>query len=315
LWKTTNINNNIRRKTSLISILSVNNLQSIIEDWKNNVVNIINSSGDTDRLAEFALHLSRLLAYPDLDVINSLKKIDTMGDELRQAIKKSMPLRPTQIIEEINNYLFKTKQFKGNIQDYHNPLNNYLNIVLQQKSGIPITLSILYLRVAYVLNFNLYPVNFPAHFLVKHVLEDNNNEIIIDPFNGGRIMDDYAMKELLDQFYPLQNVSLTHAFVKKATAGQVMIRMLNNLKGSYYEAQDIDKAEIANEMIIAIDHYNPSAMRDKGMILLKRQKPMEAFQMLNSYLELDPEAEDADAVLDIIRQIRAEKNKQGSREE
>jgi hypothetical protein len=42
---------------------------------------------------------------------------------------------------------------------------------------------------------------------------------------------------------------------------------------------------------------------------------MDAFQMLNSYLELDPEAEDADAVLDIIRQIRAEKNKQGSREE
>jgi regulator of sirC expression with transglutaminase-like and TPR domain len=84
--------------------------------------------------------------------------------------------------------------------------------------------------------------------------------------------------------------------------------MLNNVKGSYYDAQDIDKAEIANEMIIALDQYNPDAIRDKGMILLKREKLTEALEMLNFYLELDPEAQDADAVLDIIRQLRADRN-------
>jgi regulator of sirC expression with transglutaminase-like and TPR domain len=82
--------------------------------------------------------------------------------------------------------------------------------------------------------------------------------------------------------------------------------MLNNLKASYYEAQDIDRAEIANEMVLAIDRYNPDAIRDKGMILLKRNQSMDALKVLNSYLEINPEAEDADAVLDIIRQIRSE---------
>jgi regulator of sirC expression with transglutaminase-like and TPR domain len=100
---------------------------------------------------------------------------------------------------------------------------------------------------------------------------------------------------------------LTHAFVEEATAAQVIIRMLNNLKESYYEAEDLEKIEIANEMIIAIDHYNPDAIRDKGMILLKEQKPLKALEMLNLYLELDPEAEDADTVLEIIKQIRAPK--------
>jgi regulator of sirC expression with transglutaminase-like and TPR domain len=161
------------------------------------------------------------------------------------------------------------------------------------------------MRIASSVNFKLYPVNFPAHFLIKHILDDV--EIIIDPFNGGRIMDDYSLKALLDQFYPHQNVSLTHAFVEKATVGQVMIRMLNNLKASYYESQDLDKAEIANEMIISIDQHNPDAMRDKGMILLKRGKSTEAVKMLNLYLELDPEAEDADDVLDIIRHNRTPK--------
>ncbi|MBV9177768.1 MAG: transglutaminase family protein [Nitrososphaeraceae archaeon] len=287
--------------------MSINNLQSFIEDWKVSVVNSAVSSNDVDRLAEYALHLSRIIAYPALDVNITLKKIDDLGQDLKESIKQLMPLRPTQTIEKINNFLFKDRGFKANVQDYHNPLNSYLNIVLQHKFGIPITLSILYMRIAYSVNFKLYPVNFPAHFLVKHVLDDDNSEIIIDPFNGGRIMDDYALKALLDQFYPHQNIPLTRAFIEKATAVQVMIRMLNNLKASYYEAQDLDKSEIANEMIIAIDQHNPDAIRDKGMILLKRGKSIKALEMLNLYLELDPEAEDADAVLEVIRQTRSPK--------
>jgi regulator of sirC expression with transglutaminase-like and TPR domain len=288
--------------------LSIDNLQYLIEDWKVSVVDPIVSSNDTDRLAEYALHVSRILAYRNLDVYDTLKKIDSMGSELNLTIKKLLPLRPTQIIEEINNYVFKEKEFKPNLQDYYNPLNSYLNIVIERKSGIPITLSILYMRIAQNIKFKLYPVNFPAHFLVKYILDGDNSEIIIDPFNKGRIMDDYSLKELLDQFYPRQTVPLTRAFVEKATAAQVILRMLNNLKSSYYESQDIDKAEVANEMIISIDQYNPDAIRDRGMILLKRGKPTEALKMLNSYLEIDPEAADADAVLDIIRQIRSETN-------
>jgi regulator of sirC expression with transglutaminase-like and TPR domain len=289
--------------------LSINNLQPLIEDWKANVVNSLGDGNDTERLAEYALHVSRILAYPDLDVKDILDKIDAMGRELILATKKLMPLRPTQIIETINNYLFKEKEFRANLQDYYNPMNSYVNVVLEQKSGIPITLSIIYIRIAHMLKFRLHAVNFPAHFLIKHILEGDVSEIIIDPFNGGRIMDDYTMKELLDQFYPTQNIALTRAFVEKATSAQVMIRMLNNLKGSYYESQDIERAEIANEMIIAIEPHNPDAVRDKGMIFLKRNNPLKALEMLNMYLELDPEAEDADAVLDIIRQVREQINK------
>lgn len=290
-------------------MLSINNLQPLIEDWKANVVNSLGDGNDTERLAEYALHVSRILAYPDLDVKDILDKIDAMGRELILATKKLMPLRPTQIIETINNYLFKEKEFRANLQDYYNPMNSYVNVVLEQKSGIPITLSIIYIRIAHMLKFRLHAVNFPAHFLIKHILEGDGSEIIIDPFNGGRIMDDYTMKELLDQFYPTQNIALTRAFVEKATSAQVMIRMLNNLKGSYYESQDIERAEIANEMIIAIEPHNPDAVRDKGMIFLKRNNPLKALEMLNMYLELDPEAEDADAVLDIIRQVREQINK------
>ena len=240
---------------------------------------------------------------------HALEIIDAMGKELQISLKKRMPLRPTQIIEEINNYLFRILGFRGNEHDYFNPLNNFLNVVIERRLGIPITLSILYMRTAYLLNFKLYPVSFPAHFLVKHTLEDDDSEIIIDPYNEGRIMDDYTLKQLLDQFYPNQNIPLTKDFVRKATATQVLVRLLNNLKASYYESQDLDSTEIANEMILTLDKYNPNAVRDKGILLIKKQRPEQALEMLNLYLELDPEAEDVDVILDTIHKTRSSINK------
>jgi regulator of sirC expression with transglutaminase-like and TPR domain len=284
-------------------------IKPLIEDWRSSVVTHVTSSDDTDRLAEYALHLARILAYPSLDISGLLSSIDTMGQEVALMLKKSgnTPPRPTQIIEKINDLLFNVQKFKPNTDDYYNPLNSYLNIVIERKRGIPITLCILYMRVARSVNFKMYPVNFPGHFLIKHILEDNSGEIIVDPFNGGRIMDDYSLKALIEQAYPQQNIPLTHALVEKATAAQVLIRMLNNLKGSYYEAQDIDRYNIANEMVLAIDPYNPDAVRDKGIVLLKKGDPSEALKVLNTYLEINPEAEDADDVLDIIHQIRSGK--------
>ncbi|HUG96148.1 MAG TPA: transglutaminase-like domain-containing protein, partial [Nitrososphaera sp.] len=231
----------------------------------------------------------------------------SMGQEVAQLAKKSLstPRRPTQIIDKINDYLFNAQKFRANTDDYYNPLNSYLNIVVERRTGIPITFAILYLRIARALSFRMLPVNFPGHFLVKHVLEDNSGEIIVDPFNGGRIMDDYSLKALLDQTYPRQNIPLTHALAEKATPAQVIIRMLNNLKGSYYEAQENGRYSIANEMVLAIDQYNPDAIRDKGVMLLKNGDAPGALKVLNSYLEINPEAEDADDILDIIRQIRS----------
>ncbi|MDF2726728.1 MAG: hypothetical protein K0S84_271 [Nitrososphaera sp.] len=261
-------------------------INPLIQDWRSSVVTYITSSDDTDRLAEYALHLARILAYPSLDISALLSSIDAMGQEVARLLKKRIntPPRPTQIIEKINDHLFNVQKFKPNTDDYYNPLNSYLNIVVERKIGIPITLCILYIRVARSVNFKMYPVNFPGHFLIKHILEDNSGEIIVDPFNGGRIMDDYSLKALLDQAYPQQNIPLTHALVEKATAAQVVIRMLNNLKGSYYEIQDMDRYNIANEMVLAIDQYNPDAVRDKGIVLLKKGNPSEALEVLNSFL-------------------------------
>ena len=281
-------------------------LQGCIKDWKNVVATPIRTTEGNSRLAEFSLHASRILAYPDLNVKSVLHQIDDLGEKLSQKVKDSKRLRPTQLIEEINNFFFNEAKFKPNTHDYYNPANNYLNIVLERKTGIPITLSIIYMRIASVLDFQLSPVNFPAHFLLKYILDDQSAEIIIDPFNMGRIMDDYSLKELLERTYPSQNIVLTRALLGNATASQVIVRLLNNLKNSFYESNDLERAELANEMIIGIDETNPFSIRDKGMIFLKRGQNLEALATLSKYLEMHPETNDADTILEVIRQIRSQ---------
>ena len=281
-------------------------LQGCIEDWKNVVATPLRTTEGNSRLAEFSLHVSRILAYPDLNVKSVLRQIDDLGEKLSQKVKDSKRLRPTQLIEEINDFFFNEVKFKPNAHDYYNPANNYLNIVLERKTGIPITLSIIYMRIASALDFQLFPVNFPAHFLLKYILDDQSAEIIIDPFNMGRIMDDYSLKELLERPYPRQNMALPRALLGNATASQVVVRLLNNLKNSFYESNDLERAELANEMIIGIDETNPFSVRDKGMIFLKRGQNLEALATLSKYLEMHPETNDADTILEVIRQIRSQ---------
>lgn len=277
-------------------------IQKALFDWNKSVVKDL-ASDDVCKLPEYALQLSRIIAFPELDVRNEISKIDQIGLKIRKTLENFSQSRPTQIIERINDQLYRKEKFRPNRDDYYNPSNSFLNVVIRRKIGIPITLSILYMRVADSLDFKLVPVSFPSHFLIKYILE-GESEIIIDPYNEGRIMDDYSLQQLLDQTAPRLSVALTRDFVARASVTKVMIRMLNNLKTSYFECQDIDKAELVNEMILHIHSNDQYGLRDKGMIMLKRKYQQEALDLFNQYIEQYPEADDIDPILELVRKLK-----------
>ena len=278
-------------------------IQKALNDWHMNVVSNMKIN-DPSKLAEYALHISRIVAYDNLVIKDELLKIDEIGKKIVRSMKNASEFRPTQLIEKINHQLYKIENYKGNRDDYYNPSNSLLNVVLKRKTGNPIALSILYIQLAKSVNFTLYPVNFPSHFMVKHILDEEENEIIIDPFNDGRIMDDYSLKELLDHFYPKMNIALTRKLVDKASNPDVITRMLNNLKTSFFECQDFDNAELVNEMILDINGNDQHSIRDKGMVFLHKKRHERALEFFNLYLERFPEANDADNILELIRKIK-----------
>ncbi|HET6589230.1 MAG TPA: transglutaminase-like domain-containing protein [Candidatus Nitrosocosmicus sp.] len=276
-----------------------------LQDWNDNIVSKIDNNDGIERINEYVLHTARIIDYPDLNVANYLAQIDKMGKEFNAKIKSPKTMRPTLIIEKLNEFFFDQQEFKPNINDYYNPVNNCLNIVLEKRTGIPITLSLVYIHLASYLDFKLYPVNFPSHFLVKYILDENTNEsIVIDPFNKGRIMDDYILQDLLKNAYPSLEISVSKDLLKKAMPRQIIIRILNNFKNGYSEVDDLNKIMKINEMIISLDNSNPEAIRDRGIILYRFKNYEEALKNLYQYIELNPEASDMDNILELVKQIR-----------
>lgn len=278
---------------------------SYLQDWNENIVSKVENDDGIEKINEYVLHIARIIDYPELEVSSYLDQINEIGEVLSSKIKFPRSMRPTLVIEKLNEFFFEEQGFKPNINDYYNPVNNCLNIVLEKRTGIPITLSLLYIHIANFLDFKLYPVNFPAHFLVKYVLDENTNEsIVVDPFNKGRIMDDYSLQDLLKNTYPGLEISVSKDLLKIATPRQIIIRILNNFKNGYSEVDYLEKIVKINEMILSLDDSNPEAIRDRGIIHYRRKNYPEALKSLYQYIELSPEASDMDNILELVKQIR-----------
>ena len=276
-----------------------------LEDWKKTVIDKVQENDDIVNITEHVLHIARIIDYPNLKISEYMNMMNEMGKELTGQIKNTKGMRPTHVIEKLNDFFFDDKKFQPNISDYYNPVNNYLNIVLEKRTGIPITLSLIYIHLASYMDFKLHPVNFPSHFLVKYVLdEDSDESIVIDPFNKGRIMDDYVLQDLLNKAYPRSTISLSNDLLKKTNSLQITIRVLNNLKNGYMEVDDLNKIMKINEMILSLDSASSEALRDKGIILYRNKEYEQALEILYKYIDLNPEASDIDRILELVKQIR-----------
>lgn len=279
--------------------------EDYLKDWKETVIDKVQENDDIIKITEYVLHIARIIDYPDLKISDYMNMMDEMGKELKSQIKNTKSMRPTHLIEKLNEFFFDDKKFQPNVSDYYNPINNYLNIVLEKRTGIPITLSLIYIHLASYMDFKLHPVNFPSHFLVKYVLdEDTDESIVIDTFNKGRIMDDYILQDLLNKAYPRSTISLSNNLMKKTNSSQILIRVLNNLKNGYMEVDDLNKIMKINEMILSLDSSSSEALRDKGIILYRNKKYQQALEILYNYIDLNPEADDIDRILELVKQIR-----------
>lgn len=276
-----------------------------LQDWKETVIEKVQEKDDIAKITEYVLHVARIIDYPNLKISEYMNNMNEMGKELTSQIKYTKSMRPTHIIEKLNEFFFDDKKFQPNISDYYNPVNNYLNVVLEKRTGIPITLSLIYIHLASYMGFKLHPVNFPSHFLVKYILdEDSDESIVIDPFNKGRIMDDYVLQDLLNKAYPRSTISWSNDLMKKTNSLQIIIRVLNNLKNGYMEVDDLNKIMKINEMILSFDSTSSEALRDKGIILYRNKEYQPALEILYKYIDLYPEANDIDRILELVKQIR-----------
>ncbi len=267
---------------------------SLISEWSLFVNN------DSYNLIEKCFKLAQILEYPELNITNEIEKIKELGLKFRDRIVESK--NPTYTISLLNEFLFDVERFQGDLDDYYNPKNNFLNYVLDRRTGIPITLCILYTEIAKYANIDLKIVGFPSHVIVKF-----EEEMILDPFNRGRLLELEDLQEILYQNYG-DSVEFEAEYLNEISEEKILVRMLRNLKNSYMDSFAYDMAIICNKMILGIIPYSIDEIRDMGILEEKLGNYENAIKFLNTYLEKDPNAEDVDYVLELIKEIRNKTN-------
>src|SRR4051812_2473172 len=182
-------------------------------------------------------------AYPGLDVERYLGDIERMAIRLRARVAKSGEAE--QRVVALNQYLFDDLGYWGNTENYYDPRNSYLNEVIDRKTGIPITLAILYMEIGRRIGLPLEGVSFPGHFLVR--LRLHGGTLVLDPFAGGAPQSEDELRERLQRVIPegaaaevpVAELPLDQ-FLEPASNRQILARLLRNLKAIY---RDADKPE------------------------------------------------------------------------
>lgn len=238
-------------------------------------------------------------AYPGLDVDGYLGEIERLAARLRGR------LAPGGGTEErvlaLNEFLFDDLGFSGNAGNYYDPRNSFLNEVLDRRTGIPITLSVLYLELGRRIGLELEGVSFPGHFLVR--LRVRGAMLVLDPFSGGEALSETDLRERLQRVIPegaaggvpVDALPLD-PFLEPANKRQILARLLRNLKGIYREADKPQRLlEVLNRMLVVSPEAH-GELRERGLLYQKLECYRAALKDLQEYTALEPEAPDIDDV-------------------
>lgn len=274
--------------------MSTEKFDPFVSEW------ISFSKNPNYNLIEKCLKLGQIVEYPELNTSKYIEKINEMGNSLK--IKIGEVKNPTYLISMLNEYLFDELGFHGAEEDYYDPVNSFLNVVLDKKTGIPITLSILYSEVAKHIGLNLRIVGFPGHVIVKY-----KKDMILDPFYRGRLLTIEDLEKILNRNFG-EDVEFVPEYLNEATTEQLLTRLLRNLKNAYTQSYAYDNAMKCTDMILGMRPESTEEIRDKGILEERLLRYDKALPLLNKYLELEPEADDVDFILELIKSVREKSN-------
>ncbi|MBI2827877.1 MAG: transglutaminase family protein [Acidobacteria bacterium] len=241
-------------------------------------------------LAQAALVISRI-EYPRLDASAYLARLDGMGDAARRRIEQHVDETgdgsTLSCIKGFNAYLFDEQRFVGNRDRYEDPRNNCLNEVLDRRTGIPITLSVVYMEVGRRAGLQVDGVNFPGHFLVRFPEPAGRGPrgLIVDPFHAGALLSERDCRMLL-QGHVGSEVAFSKSLLAPATRPQIIVRMLLNLKRIYVHMRSFPQARDITELLLAVTPSALSELRDRGLLAYHLNDITGALRDLQTYLKL-----------------------------
>ena len=209
-------------------------------------------------LFQSALHVAAL-DNPDLDLAGAKHDLDRLADEVAKGVPEGAD--DAAKLATLNRVLFKELGFHGSRGDYYNRANSYVNEVLDDREGIPITLALVYMELAKRLGVSIDGVGLPGHFLVGHAPAGAEPRWI-DVFDGAAILDRDGVAKL---YRDLQGRELTDDLLAPVGPKAILTRMINNLLSIATREDDAPAMHRYLDAMLAVD---PDAGRERVMRML-----------------------------------------------
>ena len=237
--------------------------------------------------------------YPDLDEGHYLRLLD----QLAAGVQAGLPsgASPERRVGRLNSYLFHELGFSGNRADYYDPRNSFLNEVLDRRTGIPLTLCIVYMEVGRRCGLRVDGVGFPGHFLCKVALE--GGELVVDPFHRGQLLGLDEIKKRLTAAMG-EKVKFDASVLRAARPREILVRMLQNLRSVYSERNDMPRALSAVDRLLLLAPENVRGLRERAQLCEQLGGPLAAARDLEKVLQLEPRASDVESLRARVRKLR-----------
>lgn len=244
--------------------------------------------------------------YPDIDVNAVMEAVDKLAEEVREVLGDGERY-PMRVMKAIITVMYERHGYHGNMVDFYDDDNSYMNQVVARKTGLPITLSIVFMEVAHRVGLPMVGVNLPGHFMIRPFIEDM--EVLVDAFSGEITFRNDAEDKLADVFGgPVRLDPAVVRSSKGVSTRRILQRMLNNIKQLYVIAGGPQQAAAALRIIrlmrVTKPDYPPD-LRDEGLVLYALQRYEEAAQALTQYLEIEPSGDDAMRCFTLLEGCRA----------
>ena len=242
--------------------------------------------------------------YPDLDVQQVLGDVDQLLARLKRRLPSDAPA--LQRLRALNQFFFYDLSFGGNVNDYYDPDNSYLNAVLRTRRGIPITLAVLWLELALGLDLNARGVAFPGHFMVKVNLP--KGQVLIDPFSGQSLSRE-ELVERLEPYKPRGGMADEFEvpmglYLQSAPPREIISRMLRNLKDIHRTQEDWPRLIAVQDRLIVLQPDAWLEYRDRGLAWAVQGEVARAVADLETYLAHAEDALDMDAIGERLAELR-----------
>ena len=232
--------------------------------------------------------------YSALDVDELLTKVDALAMPPDGAVYTAI-----ENAARLRKHIYDHLGFRGNEATYYDPRNSLLPDVVARKIGIPISLAVIYCAIARRAGIDASGVGFPGHFLVRIersvAAGEDRGAILIDPFFGGKVLDEAALLKLLHRAAG-PNEILRPEYLMAASPRGMLVRMLANLKSIYVARGDHARAHLALDRIVTLTPDSATALRERGHMAAKLGAIEAARADFTRVLELDPAGSDAKTV-------------------